>query len=240
MRVLRHKQIVSLKEVFEEEGDFYFVLELLTGGELYQGIAAKAEGYYSEREAAALLKQILEGVKYMHDNGIAHRDLKPDNILFDSEKKNVKISDFGVSKSTGEGALKTTCGTPDHIAPEIINGSGEYTTSVDIWSFGVIAYTMLAGYPPFESDSMVTLYNNIMQAKYEFISPDWDEISPAAKNFVSSCLKLDPEARPSAGKLLQHPWFKILQGSQEKKLPALSTLRGRLTAYVSRRTPPKT
>jgi len=77
---------------------------------------------------------------------------------------------------------------------------------------------MLAGYPPFESDSMVTLYNNIMQAKYEFISPDWDEISPAAKNFVSSCLKLDPEARPSAGKLLQHPWFKILQGSQEKKI----------------------
>jgi len=230
MQLLDHPNIVKLWEVFEEEGGatFYLVIDILSGGGLYEGLVARSDGHYSELEVATLLRQILEAIEYMHTNGITHRDLKHENILFNETRKIVKISDFGVSKASAQGQLKTQCGTPDHIAPEILTNQGEYSNAVDLWSFGVIAYSLLCGYPPFESGNMITLYNKIMKAEYEFKSPDWDLVSDAAKNFVSGLLKVDPDERLSAPEALQHPWLKITEGRPNKKMHHLDTVRGNL------------
>eukprot|EP01121_Diplochlamys_sp_Union-15-3_P011376 TRINITY_DN3296_c0_g1_i1.p1 TRINITY_DN3296_c0_g1~~TRINITY_DN3296_c0_g1_i1.p1 ORF type:complete len:236 (+),score=43.13 TRINITY_DN3296_c0_g1_i1:215-922(+) len=210
--MLDHPNIIKLREYFNEDNSatFYLILELLSGGSLYDGLIARQDANsYSEYDAAVLIKQILLGVEHMHAMGITHRDLKPENLLFNEARTIVKISDFGVSKAENQGNLKTTCGTPDHIAPEILTNEGEYSNAVDIWSFGVIAYTLLCGYHPFRAGNVVDLYNKILLAQYDFNSPEWRDVSSSGKHFISQLLRLDPVERLTATEALKHPWLRI-------------------------------
>jgi len=229
MRKLRHKNIIALHEVYDEPEKIYLVMELVTGGELFDQIVSK--GTYSERDAANTVRQILEAVEYMHANGIAHRDLKPENLLCSgSSNEIIKVTDFGLSKDFATGSLKTSCGTPDYVAPEVLKGQ-TYDNSVDIWSIGVITYILLCGFPPFYGTTDQQIFEKILKGQYDFPSPDWDNISAEAKQFISSILVLDYNQRPSASDCLANNWI------EAKASPAtVSDARnGKLTDYTANR-----
>jgi len=223
MKKLKHKNIISLEEVFDEPDCIYLVMELVTGGELFDQIVSR--GTYGERDAANIVQQILCAVEYMHNNGIAHRDLKPENLLVSGPNNDIiKVTDFGLSKDFGQATLKTSCGTPDYVAPEVLKGM-PYDNSVDIWSIGVITYILLCGFPPFYGNSDQQIFEKIMKADYDFPSPDWDDISDEAKEFISAILVLDFSTRPSASDCLLAPWLDN-KGAQQRQLRNLDSFRG--------------
>jgi len=204
MKKLQHPGIVQLKDTFETDTTLYLVLELVDGGELFDQIVDR--GNYSEADAAAVIRQVLEATAFMHSKGIAHRDLKPENLLVCGPKKEtVKLADFGLSKDEGTGNLQTASGTPGYVAPEVLGGN-PYTNAVDIWSIGVITYVMLCGYTPFYSENQRELFQQILKAEYTFGSPEWDDISKDAKDFIAKILVVNGNVRPSAADCLQHPW----------------------------------
>ncbi|KAM9848821.1 calcium/calmodulin-dependent protein kinase type IV-like [Aulostomus maculatus] len=204
---LSHPNIIQLKEIFETDTDITLVLELVTGGELFDRIVER--GYYSERDAAHVIKQILEAVAYLHENGVVHRDLKPENLLYAdlSLDAPLKIADFGLSKIIDDQVtMKTVCGTPGYCAPEILRGNA-YGPEVDMWSVGVILYILLCGFEPFfDPRGDQYMYSRILNCDYEFVSPWWDEVSLNAKDLVSKLIVLDPHKRLSVREALQHPW----------------------------------
>uniref|UniRef100_A0A3B4BDK3 Calcium/calmodulin-dependent protein kinase type IV n=1 Tax=Periophthalmus magnuspinnatus TaxID=409849 RepID=A0A3B4BDK3_9GOBI len=204
---LSHPNIIELKEIFETDTDIALVLELVTGGELFDRIVER--GYYSERDAAHVIKQILEAVAYLHENGVVHRDLKPENLLYAdlSLDAPLKIADFGLSKIIDDQVtMKTVCGTPGYCAPEILRGNA-YGPEVDMWSVGVILYILLCGFEPFfDPRGDQYMYSRILNCDYEFVSPWWDEVSLNAKDLVSKLIVLDPHKRLSVREALQHPW----------------------------------
>uniref|UniRef100_A0A8D3CGX6 Calcium/calmodulin-dependent protein kinase type IV n=1 Tax=Scophthalmus maximus TaxID=52904 RepID=A0A8D3CGX6_SCOMX len=205
---LSHPNIIQLKEIFETDTDIALVLELVTGGELFDRIVER--GYYSERDAAHVIKQILEAVAYLHENGVVHRDLKPENLLYAdlSLDAPLKIADFGLSKIIDDQVtMKTVCGTPGYCAPEILRGNA-YGPEVDMWSVGVILYILLCGFEPFfDPRGDQYMYSRILNCDYEFVSPWWDEVSLNAKDLVSKLIVLDPHKRLSVREALQHPWI---------------------------------
>ncbi|TDH09007.1 hypothetical protein EPR50_G00103930 [Perca flavescens] len=204
---LSHPNIIQLKEIFETDTDIALVLELVTGGELFDRIVER--GYYSERDAAHVIKQILEAVAYLHDNGVVHRDLKPENLLYAdlSLDAPLKIADFGLSKIIDDQVtMKTVCGTPGYCAPEILRGNA-YGPEVDMWSVGVILYILLCGFEPFfDPRGDQYMYSRILNCDYEFVSPWWDDVSLNAKDLVSKLIVLDPHKRLNVREALQHPW----------------------------------
>ncbi|XP_006639996.1 calcium/calmodulin-dependent protein kinase type IV isoform X1 [Lepisosteus oculatus] len=204
---LSHPNIIRLKDIFETESEIALVLELVTGGELFDRIVER--GYYSERDAAHVIKQILEAVAYLHENGVVHRDLKPENLLYAdlSLDAPLKIADFGLSKIVDEQVtMKTVCGTPGYCAPEILRGNA-YGPEVDMWSVGVILYILLCGFEPFfDPRGDQYMYSRILNCDYEFVSPWWDEVSLNAKDLVSKLIVLDPHKRLTVQQALQHPW----------------------------------
>mmetsp|Transcript_18315 Transcript_18315/g.53410 ORF Transcript_18315/g.53410 Transcript_18315/m.53410 type:complete len:319 (+) Transcript_18315:62-1018(+) len=208
MRRIDHPTIVKLFEVFETDDKVYLVMELLTGGELFDRIVDV--GHFTEKDAASMTKKLISAIKYMHELGVVHRDLKPENMLMSDETKDaiVKITDFGLSKITdGHSVLmKTPCGTPGYIAPEVLHMKG-YGKEVDMWSVGVIVYILLCGFPPFYADNDAQLFQQIKAGKYEFLRPYWDPVSPMAKEFVSKLLVVDPKRRLTAEAALDHPWL---------------------------------
>nr|XP_025948899.1 calcium/calmodulin-dependent protein kinase type 1 [Dromaius novaehollandiae] len=182
-------------------------MQLVSGGELFDRIVEK--GFYTERDASALIRQILDAVKYLHDMGIVHRDLKPENLLYYSldEDSKIMISDFGLSKIEGCGSvMSTACGTPGYVAPEVL-AQKPYSKAVDCWSIGVIAYILLCGYPPFYDENDAKLFEQILRAEYEFDSPYWDDISDSAKDFIKHLMEKDPSKRFTCEQALQHPWI---------------------------------
>ncbi|XP_061540895.1 calcium/calmodulin-dependent protein kinase type IV isoform X2 [Phycodurus eques] len=204
---LSHPNIIQLKEIFETDTDIALILELVTGGELFDRIVER--GYYSERDAAHVIKQILEAVAYLHENGVVHRDLKPENLLYAdlSLDAPLKIADFGLSKIIDDQVtMKTVCGTPGYCAPEILRGNA-YGPEVDMWSVGVILYILLCGFEPFfDARGDQYMYTRILNCDYEFVSPWWDDVSLNAKDLVSKLIVLDPGKRLSVCQALQHPW----------------------------------
>lgn len=206
LRKLRHPNIVRLMETFEDKNKVYLVMELVTGGELFDRIVEK--GSYTERDASALIKQILEAVDYMHTEGVVHRDLKPENLLYYSadEDSKIMISDFGLSKMEDSGVMATACGTPGYVAPEVL-AQKPYGKAVDVWSIGVIAYILLCGYPPFYDETDANLFAQIMRGDFEFDSPYWDDISDSAKDFISHLICVDPDKRFTCRGALGHPWI---------------------------------
>ncbi|XP_063996796.1 calcium/calmodulin-dependent protein kinase type IV [Pogoniulus pusillus] len=204
---LSHPNIIKLKEIFETPTEISLVLELVTGGELFDRIVEK--GYYSERDAADAVKQILEAVAYLHGNGIVHRDLKPENLLYATPAPGapLKIADFGLSKIVEDQVtMKTVCGTPGYCAPEILRGCA-YGPEVDMWSLGIITYILLCGFEPFYDErGDQYMFKRILNCEYDFVSPWWDDVSLTAKDLVKKLIVLDPKKRLTTLQALQHPW----------------------------------
>jgi len=203
LKMLNHKYITALHDVFDEKESFYFVMEKMRGGDLFERIVKKT--FYSESEARDTLKAILEGVGYFHGKNIAHRDLKPDNLLLVSTASNtkIKIADFGFAKySSNDECLRTQCGTPGHVAPEIIVGV-PYGTKCDMFSVGVIAFILMGGYPPFMAENQSVLLRMICRGQYQFHEKFWAPISQSAKDLINVLLMLDPQKRISAKDALE-------------------------------------
>ncbi|XP_069820789.1 calcium/calmodulin-dependent protein kinase type IV isoform X1 [Dendropsophus ebraccatus] len=204
---LSHPNIIKLKEIFETPTEISLVLELVTGGELFDRIVEK--GYYSERDAADAVKQILEAVAYLHENGIVHRDLKPENLLYATPAPDapLKIADFGLSKIVDDQVtMKTVCGTPGYCAPEILRGCA-YGPEVDMWSVGIITYILLCGFEPFYDErGDQYMFKRILNCDYDFVSPWWDDVSLNAKDLVKKLIVFDPKKRLTTHQALQHPW----------------------------------
>jgi len=206
---VHHENIVQLYDLYQIENKIYLVMELVTGGELFDDIVRR--GKYTESDAAKIVQKILLAIDYLHGKGIAHRDLKPENLLLSDKSKNSKvmISDFGLSKIfNDEEVMKTACGTPGYVAPEVLKRQG-YGKEVDLWSIGVITYILLCGYPPFYDQNNVELYKQILACRYEFEKPWWDNISEDAKGFIRKLLVLDPAKRYTAKQAVMHPFIVI-------------------------------
>ncbi|KAF2885613.1 hypothetical protein ILUMI_20555 [Ignelater luminosus] len=206
LRKLTHHNIVQLLETFEDKSKVYLVMELVTGGELFDRIVEK--GSYTEKDASGLIRQVLEAVDYMHEQGVVHRDLKPENLLYYSPDENSKImiSDFGLSKMEDSGVMATACGTPGYVAPEVL-AQKPYGKAVDVWSIGVISYILLCGYPPFYDENDANLFAQILKGEFEFDSPYWDEISDSAKDFIRHLMCVNVEKRYTCRQALGHPWI---------------------------------
>ncbi|XP_020292750.1 calcium/calmodulin-dependent protein kinase type 1 isoform X4 [Pseudomyrmex gracilis] len=206
LRRLTHPNIVQLLETFEDKHKVYLVMELVTGGELFDRIVEK--GSYTEKDASGLIRQVLEAVGYMHDQGVVHRDLKPENLLYYSpdEDSKIMISDFGLSKMEDSGIMATACGTPGYVAPEVL-AQKPYGKAVDVWSIGVISYILLCGYPPFYDESDANLFAQILKGEFEFDSPYWDDISDSAKDFIRKLMCVNVEERYTCKQALAHPWI---------------------------------
>jgi len=207
LKKLKHPNINALVEYLDTKHHLYMVLELLKGGELFESVVKKKR--YTEAEAANVIRQVARACQYMHQRGVIHRDLKPENLVYlDKENTQICVTDFGLAKFVNYegGLMKTACGTPGYVAPEILKQQ-KYDSQVDLWSIGVILYILLCGFPPFVEKKLKALYKIIREGKYSFPSPYWDKISAEAKDCVSKLLKVDPKKRLTATQLLQHDWI---------------------------------
>ncbi|XP_032370888.1 calcium/calmodulin-dependent protein kinase (CaM kinase) II beta 1 isoform X48 [Etheostoma spectabile] len=206
-RLLKHHNIVRLHDSISEEGFHYLLFDLVTGGELFEDIVARE--YYSEADASHCIHQILDSVHHIHQHDIVHRDLKPENLLLASKCKNaaVKLADFGLAIEVqgDQQAWFGFAGTPGYLSPEVLRKEA-YGKPVDIWACGVILYILLVGYPPFWDEDQHKLYQQIKAGAYDFPSPEWDTVTPEAKNLINQMLTINPAKRITAQEALKHPW----------------------------------
>ncbi|XP_065348766.1 calcium/calmodulin-dependent protein kinase type II alpha chain isoform X13 [Cloeon dipterum] len=207
-RKLQHPNIVRLHDSIQEENFHYLVFDLVTGGELFEDIVARE--FYSEADASHCIQQILESVNHCHQNGVVHRDLKPENLLLASKAKGaaVKLADFGlaIEVSGDQQAWFGFAGTPGYLSPEVLKKE-PYGKPVDIWACGVILYILLVGYPPFWDEDQHRLYAQIKAGAYDYPSPEWDTVTPEAKNLINQMLTVNPAKRITASEALKHPWI---------------------------------
>ncbi|XP_069391445.1 ribosomal protein S6 kinase alpha-1 isoform X1 [Paralichthys olivaceus] len=219
LRYGQHPNIITLKDVYDNGKQVFLVTELMRGGELLDRILKQK--FFSEREASAVLHTITKTVEYLHSQGVVHRDLKPSNILYVDESGNpesIRICDFGFAKQlrANNGLLMTPCYTANFVAPEVLKRQG-YDEGCDIWSLGVLLYTMLAGFTPFANgpeDTPNEILSRIGSGRFSLIGGNWDTVSDAAKELVSKMLHVDPHQRLTAKQVLRHPWI-----VQRDKLP---------------------
>ncbi|XP_057979270.1 SNF1-related protein kinase catalytic subunit alpha KIN10 [Malania oleifera] len=201
LRLFMHPHIIRLYEVIETQLDIYVVMEYVKSGELFDYIVEK--GRLQEEEARNFFQQIISGVEYCHRNMVVHRDLKPENLLLDS-KCNVKIADFGLSNIMRDGHfLKTSCGSPNYAAPEVISGKLYAGPEVDVWSCGVILYALLCGTLPFDDENIPNLFKKIKCGMYTLPS----HLSPGARDLIPRMLVVDPMKRMTIPEIRQHSWF---------------------------------
>ncbi|KAM7510088.1 hypothetical protein LguiB_008963 [Lonicera macranthoides] len=201
LRLFMHPHIIRLYEVIETPTDIYVVMEYVKSGELFDYIVEK--GRLQEDEARNFFQQIISGVEYCHRNMVVHRDLKPENLLLDS-KCNVKIADFGLSNIMRDGHfLKTSCGSPNYAAPEVISGKLYAGPEVDVWSCGVILYALLCGTLPFDDENIPNLFKKIKGGIYTLPS----HLSPGARDLIPRMLVVDPMKRMTIPEIRVHPWF---------------------------------
>jgi len=206
---LKHRNVVTLLDVFDSPKQIYLVMELCVGGELFDKVVEA--GNYSEHLASKAIKQVCRGIRYLHANGIIHRDLKPENLLYydNSSEGLLKITDFGLATHLDDpdDLMRTTCGTLHYVAPEVLLGH-PYGKEVDLWSLGVILFVLLSGYLPFYADQKKQTYKLIVTGDYGgFDDPVWDGVSKDAKNLVVRLLDINPKNRISLDEVLRHPWI---------------------------------
>ncbi|KAL9252471.1 CBL-interacting protein kinase 32-like protein [Drosera capensis] len=205
MKRIKHPNVVRLYEVMGSKTKIFIVLEYVTGGELFDKIALN--GRMREDEARKYFQQLINAVDYCHSRGVYHRDLKPENLLLDATG-NLKVSDFGLSALSqqvrDDGLLHTSCGTPNYVAPEVLNDRGYDGTTADLWSCGVILFVLLAGYLPFDESNLVSLYKKISAA--EFTCPPW--WSFGVRRLLTRILDPNPMTRITIAEILEDEWFK--------------------------------
>ncbi|XP_018593893.1 death-associated protein kinase 2 [Scleropages formosus] len=215
LQSLQHCNIMALKDVFESRSEVVLIVELISGGELFDFIAAKES--LTESEAIEFIEQILHGVEYMHSKRIAHFDLKPENIMLSDKlvpHPHIKIIDFGLAQHLTQGEeYRSLCGTPQYIAPEVINYEA-LSEGTDMWSIGVITYILLSGISPFQGDTDEETLRNILAMNYEFDDYHFSQTTAMAKDFIQKLLVKDQNERMTAEESLLHPWIKPLNRKQ--------------------------
>lgn len=207
---LKHPNVIQLKELYDDDDEyFYMVMEIAQGGELFDRILKKKT--YSEREAQKFMDQAISAVRLMHSKGIVHRDIKPENFVYGSTHEDacVKLIDFGFAQFLGTGKDKITlnevCGTPGYSAPEVLLGKS-YQFSCDIWSLGVVLYTLLAGFQPFYHPDPIVEENRVFSGDLRFPNSSFQYISDDAMDLIEGMLEVDPRKRLSINQILHHPW----------------------------------
>jgi len=207
MNKIQHPNCVRLYEMFETKTKMYVVMELLTGGELFNRIIHK--GSCSEKEISKVIQSVASAIQYLHESGIVHRDLKPEHFIYlnSSDDSPIKITDFGLAKfqANSNVDMRTACGTPCYVAPEILAGE-KYDNACDLWSLGVILYIFLSGSRPFYHENTNMLYKLIRAGDYDF-PVSWKDISDSAKELVRGLLTVDPKKRMTVKEVLAHPWI---------------------------------
>jgi len=215
LRETDHPRIVKLHAVYNSPEILSIVMDLMEGGELYDEIINRET--FTEKEAAYVLAQLLEALVYLHAKGFVHRDLKLENLLLVSKNSlDIRVADFGLSRHLDpDSRAQTACGTPFYVAPDILladDDTGGYTEAVDMWAVGVVLYILLSGRLPFsggtgDDDNDEALFQNILEAKLLWKSPQFDVVSDAAKDLISKLLVAAPEKRLTARQALAHPWI---------------------------------
>ncbi|XP_027020238.2 myosin light chain kinase, smooth muscle isoform X1 [Tachysurus fulvidraco] len=231
MNDLHHLKLVQCVDAFESKSDMVMVLEMISGGELFERIIDE-DFELSEREVIKYMLQIIDGVNFIHKKGIVHLDLKPENIMcVNKTGSKIKLIDFGLARRLeNAGSLKVLFGTPEFVAPEVINYEAiSYTT--DMWSIGVICYILVSGLSPFMGDNENETLSNVTSAAWDFEDEAFDEISDEAKDFISSLLKKDMKARLTCEQCFQHPWLK----QDTKNMEAKKLSKERMKKYILRR-----
>mmetsp|Transcript_16104 Transcript_16104/g.40721 ORF Transcript_16104/g.40721 Transcript_16104/m.40721 type:complete len:603 (-) Transcript_16104:480-2288(-) len=225
-----HPNIVCLHQVYDEPRRLFMLMQYAAGGELFHRIVERK--YFAERDAAVAMLDILKAISHLHEKGIAHRDLKPENILYESKSEDSKlmVADFGFAKlrDTGE-MMKTMCGSPVYVAPEVISRVG-YNTKCDMWSIGVILYILLCGYPPFLGRTIKDTMRLVKRADLQFPNEDWDRVSGEAKDLIRKLIVPDPAKRLSATEMLEHDWMSKVAMGRVKSLNITEKLR-KFTAF---------
>ncbi|KAI4386182.1 hypothetical protein MLD38_004137 [Melastoma candidum] len=205
MKLIKHPNVVQLYEVIGSKTKIFLVMEFVTGGELFDKIVN--HGRMREDEARRYFQQLINAVDYCHSRGVYHRDLKPENLLLDAAG-NLKVSDFGLSALSqqvrDDGLFHTTCGTPNYVAPEVLNDKGYDGATADLWSCGVVLFVLLAGYLPFDDSNLMNLYKKISAA--EFTCPPW--LSFDAMKLITRILDPNTMTRITIPETLEDPWFK--------------------------------
>nr|ADB19851.1 calcium-dependent protein kinase CDPK12 [Nicotiana tabacum] len=223
-----HPNVISIKAAYEDAAAVHVVMELCTGGELFDRIVK--QGHYSERKAAELARTIVSVIEACHSLGVLHLDLKPENFLFVNEEEDspLKIIDFGLSTFFKPGQIfSDIVGSPYYVAPEVL--LKRYGQEADIWSAGVIIYILLTGVPPFWGESEQEIFDEVLRADIDFVSDPWPNISEDAKDLVRRMLVRDPRERLTAHEVLCHPWVKIDGVAPDK--PLGSAVLSRLTQF---------
>jgi len=233
MKMMDHPNIIKLYESFEDQRNIYLVMELCTGGELFDRIIEL--GVFTEAQAAIVMQHIFRAMYYMHENKVCHRDLKPENFLFTSkeplEKCALKIIDFGLACVFKQGQMLTTkAGTPYYVAPQVL--AGKYDQASDLWSCGVIMFVVLCGYPPFYGDNDAEVLSKVKLGSFTFNTADWKNVSEDAKDLIHKLLKMNPQHRYTAEQSLKHDWIK-LKAPNAQDVPLQSGLVDNLKGFRS-------
>ncbi|KAF4085084.1 hypothetical protein AMELA_G00113280 [Ameiurus melas] len=231
-----HPSIITLIDSYESATFIFLVFDLMRRGELFDYLTEKVT--LSEKETRNMMRALLEAVQYLHSLNIVHRDLKPENILLD-DQGHIKLSDFGFSVQLQPGEkLRELCGTPGYLAPEILKCSMDethdgYGKEVDLWACGVILFTLLAGSPPFWHRKQMLMLRMIMEGRYQFSSPEWDDRSDTVKDLISRLLVLDPAVRLTAEQALTHPFFLQYQKDDVRLFSPRKTFRVLILTVLS-------
>ncbi|RDD37455.1 Calcium/calmodulin-dependent protein kinase type IV [Trichoplax sp. H2] len=232
MLFLSHPNIIRLEEVYETENDIHFILDCIDGCDIFTSISQNPK--YSEYYASSIIRQVCQGLRYLHEYNIVHGNIKPENLIVKSEKSepSVKIADhYLLSVLTTRVKMNYLCNSQTYCAPEVLTGK-KYDHSVDMWAVGILLYTLLCGYDPFydERGSKET-FRKILQGSYEFDEPYWKGVSQSAKEVVMKLLQVNPKSRPTADQVLKMPWVKGIAASNR----TLVRCHAAISAFIEKR-----